>query len=177
MRARDAVIAAPHRVPTLRRRAFAGLTLVAWSGFAWLLAPLVTLVLWTLGLRTAYDAAVQRLGDVDGALLLAIAGSATTLCLLLLAWAAVQRRRFSGRDRRTRPRDVTPEEVARALGATPQAAAVLRTATVTVVHLDDAGAPVLAVRGGTPVGVPTQRPATVVESVPRTTHAAGALAG
>ena len=161
MRARDAVITAPHRVPALRRGAFAGLTLMAWSAFAWLLTPLLTLLLWTLGLRTAYDAGVQRLGDVDGGLLLAIVTSAAALCLTLLAWAAVQRRRFGGLDRRARPDDVTADDVAHALGATAQAAAVLRTATVTVVHLDDAGAPGLAVVGGTPPGLPTQRPAPV----------------
>jgi poly-beta-1,6-N-acetyl-D-glucosamine biosynthesis protein PgaD len=164
MRARDAVITAPHRVPPLRRSAFAGLTLMAWSAFAWLLTPLVTLLLWTVGLRTAYDEAVQRLGDVDGGLLLTIAASTTALCVTLLAWAAVQRRRFRGRDRRARPADVTAHDVARALGAPTQAAAVLRTASVTVVHLDDGGAPVRAVVGGVPAGIPAQRPAAPARS-------------
>lgn len=144
MRARDAVISRPDSVPRVRRGLFAALTAVAWSAFAWLLTPVVTLLLWAAGAVTFYDEAVSRIGDVQASVLLAVSGSAVLLAAVLLVWAEVQRYRFGGPERRRRPDDVDAAEVAAALGATDEVTAALRSARVVVVHVDEAGRPVRA---------------------------------
>lgn len=163
VRARDAVISAPHHVPPLRKGLFAGLTLVAWSAFAWLVAPVLTLVLWLLGLATAYGETARWLGHVDGSLLAGIASTSFPLALALLAWAATERRRFAGADRRNRPVDASAGDVAAALGVAREVAGVMRSGKVVVLHLDACGPPVRAlvslvgVPGSADVTVPQQR--------------------
>lgn len=148
MRAQDAVISRPDGVPRVRRGLFAALTAVAWSAFAWLLTPVVTLLLWAVGGATVYDEVVVRTGDVQTTILLGVGGAAVGLAVVLLTWAEVQRHRFSGRERRGRPEDVGSADVAAALGATEEVAAVLRARRVVVVHLDAAGRPVRAEAAG-----------------------------
>lgn len=173
MRARDAVITRPSQVPVVRRGLFAALTLAAWSAFAWLLTPVLTLALWAVGLVTAYDVTVGQVGHIDPALLAGVAAVSAALALVLVGWAGLQRRRFSGPERRSRPADVAVGDVATALGATPEATRALREAQVVVVTLDDEGAPVGAVVRL--VGaVPTQRGAT---AAPASDHASSADGG
>lgn len=161
MRARDAVISRPTSVPPLHRGAFAALTLVAWTAFGWLLTPLLTLALWAFGLFTAYDEGVARIGEIDPPLLLGVAGASAGLACILLGWADSQRRRFHGVERRARLADVSVAEVAQRLGASDEVAAVLGSAQVTHLTMDDDGVPVhaVAVRPTAPVHaeVPHQR--------------------
>lgn len=158
MRAQDAVISRPDGVPRVRRSVFAALTAVAWSGFVWLLAPLLTLALWAAGAVTLYDEAVSRFGDVQVTVLAGVVGAAVVLALVLLGWAEVQRHRFAGVERRRRPDDVEPAEVAAALGADDGVSAVLRGGRVVVIDVDHAGRPVRAeTAGARPTWVPAQR--------------------
>lgn len=160
MRAQDAVISRPDGVPRMRRGVFAALTAAAWTGFAWLLAPVLTLALWAAGAVTLYDEAVTRFGDVQSVVLVGVTGSAAVLAVVLLAWAEVQRHRFGGPERRRRPDDVEPVEVAAALGADAEVTATLRSGRVVVVHVDEAGRPVRAEPAGAGRSwVPAQRTA------------------
>lgn len=166
MRARDAVITAQSTVPPVRRRLFAALTLAAWTGFALLMAPLVTLLLWVAGLATAYDATILRVDEVDHALLGGTVLASATLAVVLLVWADAQRRRFQGVERRRRTPDATTAEIALRLGASPEVAAVLRAGQVVSLAMDGDGAPVAARTVGLPPVVPS--PSTVPSQLPST---------
>lgn len=144
VRARDAVITQPGRVPPLRRGLFAALTLLAWTAFVWLVAPALTLLLWVVGLLTAYREAVTRWGDVDPSLLIGIGVTATAFCVLLVGWASLQRHRFVDLERRHRPADVAAAAVARSLRVAPDVAAALRSGRVVSLSMDDDGVPVTA---------------------------------
>ncbi|MBC7290347.1 MAG: poly-beta-1,6-N-acetyl-D-glucosamine biosynthesis protein PgaD [Actinotalea sp.] len=162
MRTQDAVISRPERVPRVRHGVFTALTAVAWTGFVWLLAPLLTLLLWAAGAATLYEEAVARFGDVQPGVLVGVIGAALGLAAVLVVWAQGQRRRFAGAERRRRPEDVEQSEVAAALGASPDVTAVLRTGRVVVVHVDEAGRPVRAeVVPASWSGVPAPRRAPV----------------
>lgn len=176
MRAREAVITAQTSVPPARRRLFAALTLAAWTGFALLMAPLVTLLLWVAGLATAYDATLVRVDEIDHALLGGTVLASLALAVVLLVWADAQRRRFQGVERRRRTPDATPAEIALRLGASAEVAAVLRAAQVVSLAMDGDGAPVaartvdlapaLSAPSAVPL-VPTQRTAPVADAVPQ----------
>jgi poly-beta-1,6-N-acetyl-D-glucosamine biosynthesis protein PgaD len=153
MRAVDAVITEPTHVPRVRRGLFGAITFMAWTGFLWLLAPAVTLVLWLVGIRTAWDTTVGRFGSVDPVLACVVfLLSAVAACTLLL-WAEVQRRRFTGVERRRRAPDATPEEIASELGCDQETARVLRSATVVSLRMRADGSPEAA----TPVRIPRPR--------------------
>ena len=118
MRARDAVITHPGTVPPLRRR----LRRADPVGVD--------------GVRVAHrprrDAAAVGPGPVHGVgeayhrwdvhpdLLIGIAVISTALCLVLVGWASLQRRRFTGVERRHRLDDVEPSVVARNVGSHPR---------------------------------------------------------
>lgn len=161
MRARDAVIDRPHRVPLVRRGLFATITLLAWSVFGWLLLPVLTLALWALGLAVAWEEAVARWHDIDPALLATLALASAAMAGVLVAWAEVQRRRFSGPERRRRLPDVEPVEVAGSFGASAEVAEALRSGRVLRLEIAADGRPtdvtVLAVAALDGHEVPTPR--------------------
>jgi biofilm PGA synthesis protein PgaD len=153
MRAVEAVIAEPTHVPRVRRGLFGIVTLVAWTAFVWLLAPAVTLVMWLVGLRTAWDTTVGRFGSVDPVLAAVVfTVSAVAACALLL-WAELQRRRFTGVERRQRAPDATPEEIASELGCDQETARLLRASKVVSLRMRADGSPEAA----TPVRIPRPR--------------------
>lgn len=155
MRARDAVIDRPHRVPLVRRGLFATITLLAWSAFGWLLLPLLTFALWALGLAVAWEEAVAHWHDVDPALLATLALASVAMAGVLVVWAEVQRRRFSGPERRRRLPDVEPTEVAESLGASPGLAEALRSGRVVRLAMGADGRPTdVAVLDGHEVPTP-----------------------
>lgn len=144
MRAADAIISRPQRVPRLRRGLFGAITLAAWSVFVWLLTPVLTLVAWLLGLGVAYDTTVGRFGRPDPVLLLALLATSALGGTLLLAWAELQRRRFTGVERRQRAADATPAEIAAFLGADPATAQALRSGRIVSLAMREDGSPAAA---------------------------------
>ena len=141
MRTSEAVISLPSQVPAVRRGLFAAITLVAWTGFIWLMSPLLTLLIWMLGLRTAYDTTFGGFASVDPWLTGWILVVSVTAAAALILWAEVQRRRFTGVERRSRAPDATVEEIAEVLGCDPGTAAQLRSGHVVRLTMREDGSP------------------------------------
>lgn len=144
MRARDAVLIDRAHHSPLRRGFFALVTAGAWSAFVWLIFPAITALLWLVGVSVAYESAIAGIQAVQPALLLGILLSAVFAGTVLVAWAEIQRHRFSGVERRRRTEDVDVAAVGTALGATPEVAAVLQVGRVVLIHMRDDGTPLRA---------------------------------
>lgn len=142
-------------------RLFGTVTAAAWTLYAYLWLPAITLLAWTLGLRTAWVRSVLERASVDvDAMWLVLALIVLLGCALVL-WAEQQRKRFTGLDRRRRADDVAPVAVATSLGVAPDVLHALQVAGVATVHLDAQGRPVrvkstVPVATGAPA-VPGQR--------------------
>lgn len=155
MRAVDAV---RHTRPGVRRGVFGTVTAGAWTLYAYLWLPAITLAAWGLGLRTAWVRSVLESSHVDvDAMWLMLALVVLLGCALVL-WAERQRRRFAGVERRRRTEDVAPAAVAASLGVTSEVVHALQVAGVATVHLDADGRPVRVMSvSAVATGVPAQR--------------------
>lgn len=155
MRAVDAV---RHTRPGVRRGVFGTVTAGAWTLYAYLWLPAITLVAWGLGLRTAWVRSVLESSSVDATTMWLMAALVVLLGCALVLWAERQRTRFTGVERRRRTDDVAPAAVAASLGVTAEVVHALQVAGVATVHLDADGHPV-RVASVAPVatGVPAQR--------------------
>lgn len=127
----------PRKQPRLQRTAWGFVTLGFWMMYLYMLTPLVTLVLWLLGIRTAMFELYSRDHQVEPFLLFSLPIIAGLCALMLTGWAEYNRFRFGRIDRRSRQPDVTLHEMAAALGASDQVAKALSQAKVTVLHMDD----------------------------------------
>lgn len=132
--------------PVLRRTAWGFITAAFWLVYLYLLMPLVTLVLWALGIRTAFYELYVRESEVDPFLMFVLPLLAGLCAILLIGWAGYNRMRFSGADRRHRAADVPGGEVAFALGASQKVAAVLAESKVAVLHMDQCATPIQVTR-------------------------------
>ncbi|MBN7135589.1 poly-beta-1,6-N-acetyl-D-glucosamine biosynthesis protein PgaD, partial [Lysobacter enzymogenes] len=146
-----------------------------WLAYLYLWTPVLTLVLWLLGLRTVTSELYLRTHEVDPFLMLALPATAAAVVALLLIWAEYNRWRFAGSDaeRRTRLADVPLEEVAQSLGASAEVAQALNAGRVSVLHMDPNHAVPLSVTAVTP-NPPTQNPFPPLPPKPRFTRAATA---
>jgi len=135
----DMTIYRPNEQAPLQRTLFGAATLLAWVAYAYLVLPLVTLVLWMLGLHTAYLQLYLVDHPFDPTLLLILPLLALICATILIVWAEYNRRRFRGEERRGRAADVSDLEIALALGSNAAFAQCLRNARhVTLVMGDDA---------------------------------------
>ncbi|KAF1719176.1 poly-beta-1,6-N-acetyl-D-glucosamine biosynthesis protein PgaD [Pseudoxanthomonas wuyuanensis] len=135
------LISKPYAQPRLQRTAWGFVTLGFWALYFYLWSPLATLVLWLLGIRTAFFELYTRQHQVEPFLLISLPIIAVLCALLLIGWAEYNRHRFGKSDRRGAQANVSLEEVAAGLGAAPAVAASLRDAKVTVLHMDDRAQP------------------------------------
>lgn len=145
MNAESVLIVAPHRQGVAQRNLYAGLTAFVWFAWLYLWLPLVTLVAWGAGFDVAYDEVLSDdplRGLHDLALLL---GIALVCCASLIAWAAYNRVRFGGPDRRRGVDATTPEAIARHFTVNEVVSARLRRSRRSVLHLDADGRPLRAV--------------------------------
>ena len=142
---------------------FGTMTAAAWTLYAYLWLPAITLVAWLLGLRTAWVQAVLQRASVDLDDMWLMLGLVMLLGCALVLWAEQQRKRFTGVERRLRARDASAEQVATSLGAPVHLLADLQGGQVLTVHHDAHGHPVRVDRAAarpTPAaaaGVPEQR--------------------
>jgi len=141
MRALGAVINGRTHTAPLRLGFFAVVTAAAWTAFGWLIFPAVTAVLWLVGVSVVYDETLANLQTIDGRLLSGVLVAAVLVAGLLVGWAEVQRRRFSGVERRQRALDIAVSEVGALLGATPEIIARLQAGRVMVLEMRDDGTP------------------------------------
>lgn len=146
-----------------------------WMAYLYLWLPVLTLVLWLLGIRTFTSELYLRTHEVDPFLMLALPATAAAVVALLLVWAEYNRWRFAGRDaeRRNRLADVSLDEVAQGLGASAEVAQALNAGRVSVLHMDPNHAVPLAVTAVTP-SPPTQHPFPPLAPKPRFTRNAAA---
>ncbi|BAV98597.1 poly-beta-1,6-N-acetyl-D-glucosamine biosynthesis protein PgaD [Lysobacter enzymogenes] len=146
-----------------------------WLAYLYLWTPVLTLVLWLLGLRTVASELYLRTHEVDPFLMLALPATAAAVVALLLIWAEYNRWRFAGDDaeRRTRLADVSLDEVAQSLGASAEVAQALNAGRVSVLHMDPNQAVPLSVTAVTP-NPPAQNPFPPLPPKPRFTRTATA---
>lgn len=135
------LIRKPYAQAPLKRAAWGFVTAAFWGLYFYLWLPVVTLVLWLMGVRTAFFEMYARNHHVDSFLVFAIPVIASACALVLITWAEYNRLRFSGRDRRAPQRDVTPAEVADKLGATAELAAMLGQSKVTMLRMSERAEP------------------------------------
>lgn len=154
------VIYLPHRQHRAKRTFYGVMTLVAWAIYAYLWLPLLTLLLWLVGVRLSYIELYLREQRLDAALLVTLPLLLLACATLLIGWAEYNRLRFRGRERRLAQVDVRDDEVALALSAPPALGTALLDAQRAVLTMDPEGRP-LAVRVDRPLG-PAATPAAVV---------------
>ncbi|AWH38184.1 poly-beta-1,6-N-acetyl-D-glucosamine biosynthesis protein PgaD [Stenotrophomonas sp. ZAC14D1_NAIMI4_6] len=140
------VIVRPERLARQQRALQRAATLLAWSGYAWLWVPLVTLVAWVLGLQAGWDRLYLQRNAVDPFILAALPIIALLCGLLLIGWAEYNRARFADADRRLRRSDVADAAVRERLQAPAQVMHTLRRHRVVTVRMDEQARPVKAWR-------------------------------
>ena len=138
------IINLPQRQGRGRRTMFQMLTAVAWVGYLYLWLPLLTLIAWALGLRTAFMLMYQNQHGVEPFLLLALPLIAVACGIVLLGWAEYNRARFGGEERRRPMPSVDDAEVALGLGADVATADTLRNGRIVLLTLDEQARPTLA---------------------------------
>lgn len=166
MKVIEKLILRPALAPIQQRRLFGLLTLLAWTGYLYLWAPLATLALWLAGLRSSYLQLYLQRNEVNVALLLQLVAIALVCAALLLGWAEYNRLRFQGKDRRGRQPDASLEVLADTLGMAVEHAERLRQARSVVIRMDAEARP-LEVTAHQPPPLPAllqaARPALAVE--------------
>ncbi|WP_313420749.1 poly-beta-1,6-N-acetyl-D-glucosamine biosynthesis protein PgaD [Stenotrophomonas sp.] len=140
------VIVRPERLARQQRALQRAATLLAWSAYAWLWVPLVTLVAWVLGLQAGWDRLCLQRNAVDPFILAALPIIALLCGLLLIGWAEYNRARFADADRRLRRSDVADAAVRERLQAPAQVMHTLRRHRVVTVRMDEQARPVKAWR-------------------------------
>lgn len=135
------LIRKPYAQPRLKRAAWGFVTAAFWGLYIYLWLPLVTLILWLLGVRTAFFELYTRQHQVEPFLIIAIPAMAALCALVLIGWAEYNRWRFARQDRRSPQEDVGMDEVARCLGADQRLAQQLGQSKVTLLHMNEQAIP------------------------------------
>jgi len=136
------LIQKPRQQPRLQRTAWGFVTIAFWAFYFYLWAPLVTLISWLLGGRMAWAQLYEQKQTVDPFVVIALPVMLVCCSVLLIAWAEYNRMRFAGKDRRNARADVSLEEIAHNLGASPALAAQLSAGKSVTLHMDDMARPV-----------------------------------
>lgn len=146
------LIQKPGAQRALPRTMWGVITGAFWLAYLYLWTPVVTLVMWLLGIRSVASELYLRKHEVDPFLMLALPATAGVVVALLLIWAEYNRWRFAAKssERRGQQREVGLDEVARGLGADAQVARALNAGRVSVLHMDPNHAVPLSVTAVTP---------------------------
>lgn len=145
-----------------RRRVGRLFNLIAWGAWIYLLGPLVALIGWLFGAERfqqhILDNATETLAAVQVYGLVIAAATA-----LFIGWAGYNWIRFRGNDRRSAPKPVTTEALARRFAISTDDAEALRRARIATVFFDD-DARITAIRvqcdaGGRPTSTTRQHDA------------------
>ncbi len=134
----------PERQPSMQRILFGMATAAIWIAFAYLWLPLATLLMWLLGLKSAYLELYLHQNQMEPFLLLLLPAIALGVTASLIGWAEYNRRRFRNTRRRGRLADIPAPAIATALGASPQIAQTVRQSRCTVLRMSDQAHPLSA---------------------------------
>lgn len=132
----------PSAQPALQRTAWGFVTAAFWLFYLHLLMPLVTLVLWAMGIRTVFSELYLRESHIEPFLVFVLPVLACACAALLIGWAGYNRARFGGVERRQRATNVSRDDIALALGANALVSAGLAEAKIGVLHMDERAIPV-----------------------------------
>lgn len=133
-------IYSPERQSPLQRNLYGTITFIAWAVYFYLILPLLTLLLWGLGLRGTYVQLWLPESGLDPMLVINLPLIALGCALLLIGWAEYNRARFQGKDRRAQPVPVMAEHMAEELGVSPVLAAQLFNSRIATLKMDEAAA-------------------------------------
>ena len=136
------LIQKPRSVPRTRRTLWGVVTLACWVAYFFLWLPLITLLLWLLGVRQGYIELYLRENNVDPFLLTFLPIMALIAAVSLIVWAEYNRARFSGDDRREPMDDISHDKIATELGATPELAGRICDEKCFVLHMDEHANPI-----------------------------------
>lgn len=123
-----------------RRFGYAAVTLFFWLFYLYLWQPLLSLVLWTLGVGIAYLQMVE-LGGFEALLELLISYGLVivAIALVYIGWAQINYRRFRRREQRINARELRCEETARHFGISVQDLRSWRDQRMLIVHHNPEG--------------------------------------
>lgn len=130
------LIQKPQAQTRLQRTTFGVITGMFWAVYAYLWMPLLTLLPWLLGVRTAMFELYFREHRIEPFVLLALPVLAVLCTLSLVVWAEYNRYRFPVRDRRWQQPSIHSSRIAAALGADRNTAALLSDSKVVLLHMD-----------------------------------------
>lgn len=139
MKASTIIIQRPERVPKARRTFLAVLTMLAWLVWISLWLPLVTLVLWLLGLHQGYVELMVRMHGHGWRELLVLVDLVLVCMGTATLWSLYNYLYFRRRDRRRRNHPVELLAIARVLGVQERTARCLREASSTVLAFAEDG--------------------------------------
>lgn len=145
------VISLPGLQHRVKRTLYGVVTLLAWVVYAYLWLPLITLLLWVVGVRLSYIELYLQQQRLDAALLVTLPLLLLACATVLIGWAEYNRFRFRGHERRLAQSNVHSGEVAHALFAPPGLGVALLDAQSAVLMMDPQGRP-LTVRVDRPLG-------------------------
>jgi biofilm PGA synthesis protein PgaD len=127
------------KVPKSERVFWGAVTALFWLAYLYLWLPLITLLMWILGFKGAFDELETSKGTIDPYVLVSLPLIALTSMITLVAWSTYNRLRFKGRDRRGERPVVGLDMIASTLGVDDHIAAEIRsTKFMTLVMNDEA---------------------------------------
>lgn len=135
------LIRKPQQQPRLQRGLWGMVNVAFWMLMLYLLLPLLTLLLWLLGIRVAWQQLYEYQDHVDPFLLLAAPIILACCALSLIAWAEYNRMRFSGKERRAPVPVISQAQIAADLGAGPEVSQAIGQTRSVVLHMDDQARP------------------------------------
>jgi biofilm PGA synthesis protein PgaD len=119
-----------------------GITGVFWLLYLYLWLPLITLVMWLLGVNNALVEVYMPEGRVDAYLLVTLPLIALVCAAVLTVWAEYNLQRFKGMERRVGSEKIGIEMIAHTLGASSEVAAAMRGGKRMTLTMSDTATPV-----------------------------------
>jgi biofilm PGA synthesis protein PgaD len=137
----ELIIERPELQTMSQRYGWKSVTFLFWMFYLYLWVPLITLVVWLVGVKLfhinmielkGYESLVDKLGLYSGIIL--------TISIILIGWAEVNRMRFKNKLRRLDSDELSIGEVAKKYNLEVSNLSLLRQKKSIMVHFSDEGA-------------------------------------
>lgn len=138
----DRLIQNNRNLPFVRRTFWGIVTAGFWLVYVYLWLPLITLLMWYLGVRQAQLELYLRHNTFDPYLLVVLPLIALLTAIVLVIWAEYNRKRFGGDDRRSETPPVGHTAIVCDLGGSPEIAEILSQNRVCVLQMNDNAVPI-----------------------------------